>query len=347
MGKCLVTKLNGSTGNTELLKVGELRIKVKSAAVPTNKTQGINISSIKALQLSVIGDGYFTDSTLSENNGKSMLLPEHTLKDIFVSNGNFDISINDKYSLDILNLRSSVSESVSDYHYLSLEDLKFCKNLGIINAESKSITGDISALANMNYLTSIKIQDSSVTGDISVVKNLPNLKEIKLYGDFTGDYAAFVGCPNLKNVFLIGTNCNGDISSFANLTNIDTLHLQNGTGDIASLKSLSKLVQFICYGTLSGDLAKMPDATYSLFCSSTSRFTWSNRPTTAYILSINGSPYIENLDAMLINQANCKNLETSVESFKKIIVSGTRTSASDAALATLQQKGYTISVTPA
>ena len=52
---------------------------------------------------------------------------------------------------------------------------------------------------------------------------------------------------------------------------------------------------------------------------------------------------------MLINQAKCVvGFTSSDNSFKKAITArGTKTSASDAAVATLQQKGYTVLVIPA
>ena len=80
-----------------------------------------------------------------------------------------------------------------------------------------------------------------------------------------------------------------------------------------------------------------------------SSFTWSNRPSDAKILSIgymthDPAPYLSNVDKMLQDQANCV---VDSASRKTIAVRGTRTSASDAAVATLQQKGYTVSVTPA
>ena len=76
--------------------------------------------------------------------------------------------------------------------------------------------------------------------------------------------------------------------------------------------------------------------------------TWdTNRPSDANIISMN---YISlnNLDTMLINQANCQAVESvdiDFSDFKKnIIVYGTRTSASDTAVQTLKEKGYTVMV---
>ena len=44
MTKCLVTKLNGSVDNNELLRIGEMRIKVEGVTSPTKDTQGFTLS---------------------------------------------------------------------------------------------------------------------------------------------------------------------------------------------------------------------------------------------------------------------------------------------------------------
>lgn len=348
MNKCLITKLNGSVTNDELLKIGEIRIHVKSCPSPSDKTQGIAISSIKETTLTIVGDGYFTDNTLSENKGKIYNLPAHTLTDIFVSNGDFDISISDKYSLDILSLKSSVSDSLPDYHYFDIENLCYSKEIMELNFSGNSVSGNIDTLASLTRVTKIHIEDSPIFGNVSFLKDMVNLKEVKLYGmRFVGNFSSFSQCAKLKAAFLTGTNINGDISVFGSLLNLDTLHLSYGTGDISSLKNLSQLKQIVCSGKLSGDLSQLPASTFSVFCNSSSSFSWTNRPNTSYILGIAGCPHIDDLDNMLQNEAECKAIDTSVESNKTIDISGTRTSASDAAVTTLQQKGYTVSITPA
>ena len=61
----------------------------------------------------------------------------------------------------------------------------------------------------------------------------------------------------------------------------------------------------------------------------------------SFIISLPYAKMGNYIDAMLINQAKC---QASTSSNKTISVNGTRTSASDAAIQTLQSKGYTVSV---
>ena len=90
---------------------------------------------------------------------------------------------------------------------------------------------------------------------------------------------------------------------------------------------------------MTGDISVLPD---KLSRVSGKSFTWTSRKTTANILNIINAPAIDNIDKMLQDQANCVDAKVS---FQKIIsATGTRTSASDSAVQTLQGKGYTISI---
>ena len=99
MNKCLVTKLNGSSNNSELLRLGEMRMKILKVSNPTEHTQGFSIGVNKTVTLEIVSDGYFTDKTLTVNKGKNATL-NVGINDIWV-NGNSDveIAILDKYSL--------------------------------------------------------------------------------------------------------------------------------------------------------------------------------------------------------------------------------------------------------
>ena len=122
----------------------------------------------------------------------------------------------------------------------------------------------------------------------------------------------------------------GDVSALKPLTSLKTLWLKNGSfyGDCAVLSPVLSIVSF---QTNTGNPPTL---------------TWSNRPSTSCIMSIEGQPKMDNIDKMLQDQAQCQTPSTA--SVRKIIeVIGTRTSASDAAVQILQSKGYTVSITPA
>ena len=49
MNKCLVTKLSGSSNNSELLRLGEMRMKILKVSNPTEHTQGFGIGVNKTV----------------------------------------------------------------------------------------------------------------------------------------------------------------------------------------------------------------------------------------------------------------------------------------------------------
>lgn len=124
------------------------------------------------------------------------------------------------------------------------------------------------------------------------------------------------------------------------------------TGDISCLDSvhaplLVKQSNMALWGntsTLTGDISKLlKNGGQVLF--SKEKFTWSSRPSDYKILAISGCILSSDIDQMLIDQAK---LDAGDAYYQKIIsIQGTRTSASDSAIQTLQSKGFTVSVTPA
>lgn len=172
----------------------------------------------------------------------------------------------------------------------------------------------------------------------------------------------------VNNAILIGKlgsrtliNCSGCIlndNESLDLNTLDVSQLTNFSwtngkiiGDISCLDSVHapKLVKQASMGlwgnisTLTGDVSKLlKNGGQVLF--SKEKFTWSNRPSDYKILAISAN-LGNNVDTMLTDQAK---LDAGDTYYQKIIeVTGTRTSASDTAIQTLQSKGFTVSVTPA
>ena len=308
MNKCLITKLNGSCNNASLLRIGEMRVHFAKSESPTASTQGKTITFTKDAELEIIGDAYFTDKTLSENKGKKITIPAESTQGFFVSNADCDIAILDKYSLlRICNWAYAVPSYGKNVSF-SLDDLKYSTKLKELNYSSSQVSGDIASLKNLTALTIINLASSQVSGDIASLKNLTALTTIDLFGlSITGDIAQLESCPNI-----------GYLRASNNIT---------------------------------GDLAKVPAKCHflSLKGDNTTQYTWTSRPSTSNIFGVEGHVRVTNIDKMLQDLAQCQAaIPTSGESwYKTLSLIGTRTSASDAAVQTLQTKGYTVIVTPA
>ena len=311
MNKCLVTKLNGSSNNSELLRLGEMRIGISKVDSPNHWTQGFSIIVNKLTVLEIIGDGYFTDVNLTADNGKKITLNPNIQQKVYVSNGNFEVAILDKYALVFIADYDTYSTGNSTYSQKnkSLSDIgifKYSTALIWIDLPNTQISGDIANLKTLTALTSLDLSNTQVSGDIANLKTLTALTRLLVYNNQT---------PL--------------------------------TGEISALSTLSKCkTMSFAYSKLTGDLAILNDACdeVALYFDKGSVLTWSTRPSSAYIIALGSAPLSSNVDKMLQDQAQCK---VGKPTKKFISVTGTRTSASDEAVATLQQKGYTVSITKA
>lgn len=288
MGKCLVTKVNGVVENNSLLKIGEMRLIMKKIASPSYMSQGFTATFTEDVLLEIIGDGYFTDENLSNNTGKTKKFLANQMASFWVSNGDYEISIPNKYAIASIYFypmpeKGTLSEEQMYSKATDLSYFKYSKKMTSVNVQSKESTGSLDDLAECLSLTSIVLSKA--------------------------------------------TNIYGNTSSLSKL---------------AALKRLT----LIDNQKITGDLASLPGKTFYIDAQNGGIFSWvTTRPSSANIISmrmVNLGTYVDN---MLINQANCTAPSDTTD--KTIQCIGTRTSASDAAVQTLQSKGYTVSVTPA
>ena len=330
MGKCLITKLNGSVQNDSLLRIGEFCIKVSKVESPTTDSQKFSVRNNKDTHLRIIGNGYFTNETLSENKGKVMDIAANTETLVYYSNGDYEIVVSEKYSLG--SFGTFLSTSWKDFKSklsFDIESLKYSPNITNLMLSNTQVTGDIAVLGKLTGLQILFLSNTQVTGDIAVLGKLTGLVHLKLSNtQVTGDIAV--------------------LGKLTGLTDIPSVLNTKVTGDISVYKN-TKTNQLQFKGTrVYGDLSVLPNNILWVQAdSNTGTFTWTGIKTRTNILALEKCK-CNNIDAFLNDMAT---LEAKFIGdyiwYKTISLIGTRTSASDAAITTLQQKGYTISVTPA
>ena len=318
MGNCLVTKLAGSVNNPSLLKLGEIKVTSNLTSIGGSGDYiRVDGSTDKPVTLK-IETGYFRASK-SSNDNIGTELTVNSAMEIFPSTGEHVISVIPKYNIQYL-------QNVA----MDIDGLKFSKDLNSLILLPSSY-GDISSLKGLTALTSVICSNSNIYGDISSLKDLTKLTSLRL----------------------LNTKVSGDIASLGALTNLTYFEISSTdkiVGDISSLKAFSKLESFKLKGNdIFGDLATVPANSRFASVSKLAKFTWGIRPSSSKILAIENSPTISNIDKMLQDQAACQASISSSDLtyYKTITATGTRTSASDAAVQTLQSKGYTVSITPA
>lgn len=179
--------------------------------------------------------------------------------------------------------------------------------------------------------------------------NLSNTNVIGKYSNFT----------NSEIISISNSTWNGgevfDIDQLPNNSNVTLIEFSNMNvkGDISRLNATNypKTTSLKFWGNknaegLHGDISKLtPNGSLVYLTRSSAGYSWNNRPSNYKVLAMSGANLNNDIDKMLINQASLE-VGSSYE-YNNISVIGTRTSASDEAVATLQGKGFTISVTPA
>ncbi len=376
MNKCLVTKLNGVVDNSSILRIGEMRFYVSKVDSATDRTQGFAIKVNKPVTLEILGDGYFTNKELTSNLGKTITINQSN-PNVFVSNNDVEIAILDKYSItNILNYYIGMSgSSYSKNKKFDIEGLKYSTNIATIQFQNSqvfgnieniskltnltsmslgatNIEGDIKALANLSLLTYLALNSTKVHGDISSLASMTDLTYVDfIFTQVSGDIRAFSKLTKLTTIRMYGTNVSGDINALSNLSKLQYCITPNCRGNISALSGLGELKEFSSNDSyVFGDLAKLPSSFYAFEAINNkgTGFTWSSRASSSNIISINGSPKIENIDKMLQDLAQCQAaIPDKTGTYNVISAIGARTSASDAAVQTLQSKGYTVSITPA
>ena len=339
MSKCFVTRLNEVVNNNSLLKMGELRIIVSKVISPSKNSQKLVLAATADTEIRIIGNGYFTDENISANKGTVMSVTASLGNNTFyVSNGDFEISLKKKHVITNIVLGNSLKMEISN--------LAYCLELKDIELTSTNSTGDISNLINDKKIRYIGCNNTALSGDISSLSGLSNLTS--LYANNTalsGDISSLSGLSNLTSLYLSNKIAKGYLKDINKFTKLQIMSVDNLYGDLGEITSESILYISSNISFLTGDLAKLPAQFYMIsLTGNLGTLTWTSRPSSSKIISILGYPKIDNIDTMLINQAQCAE---SSSSRKVIEVTGTRTSLSDSAVSTLQSKGYTISVTPA
>lgn len=260
---------------------------------------------------------------LSNNTGKNISITNGDLHDIYVKNVSSLICFGNKYGLRQLFIPDNTGVTID------ISELKFCPILTILSLGTATLQNSVD-IASITNLSILKYSGSSVI-DTKHIKNLPLV-----------EFNAFRGSA-----------VTGDVANIPRTIKWLTLDYTKVYGEFipSNYPSLISTAGVFRGNSVYGDISKIGNENFITMVDNNSKFSWKTERNSSYkIFAIEGIPnFGEDLDAMLINQAKCVvGFTSSDNSFKKAITArGTKTSASDAAVATLQQKGYTVLVIPA
>lgn len=307
MSNCLITKLKGIVNNPSLPKIDELVIKV-------NRNTPLYIDSFISCR---VVNGYFSNESFSTNLGTSMDSNSGT---IFVTGG----------STLFLSPKNRISTLFGGGNYsvtINVEDLAYIGNLPNFKWMNGCVVGNIDALKDKPFYAFSAQDNPGLYGNLSSILN-PNIVMLGLARTAVkGNVSDFINCKSLDGNVSMPSKISGDLSIFnSEFSNVTMLTSENSSPDYILTGDMSRLNSKIEFLSFSGH---------------TTNFTWKGTKG-GKIIACDNCNFGNDLDAFLNNMA-----ELEAGTYKTISVIGTRTSASDAAVATLQQKGYTVSVTPA
>lgn len=314
MGKCLVTKLNGTTSNNALLHIGGLKFKIRNtvgdganfkinlitgslvdvyASAPID-INGTKTQNLKSQSVVVIKPEYSSDYTEIEIVGR------YSISD-FAYDSNKGLNADDVIDLSIDKYMNKLSDSWSQW---------LCGTPTVNLQEVKT-----------NYITR-KISCKNISG------NIANADMKSLYvDDAKGLYGDITNMVNITGQCSTGERNDENIyGSINKLTNITTLY---------SNKSV-----------LTGDLAKLNKLEY-ISVNNSCDFTYSDKSLGSEVI-LAGRLYLKSgtdVDNFLLHAA-MKDVQSDTVHKRKIDIytkdGSNRTSASDSAVATLKSKGMTI-----
>lgn len=314
MGKCLVTKLNGTTSNNALLHIGGLKFKIRNTV---GDGANFKINLITGSLVDVYASAPIDINGTKTQNLKSqsvvVIKPEY-------SSDYTEIEVVGRYSIKSFGYENNVSLNKNDVIDLSID--KYMNRLSDDWSQWLCGTPTINLQeVKMNYITQ-KISSENISGDIANVdmKSLSVNNARGLYGDIT-NMVNLTGQLNTGSV-----NDEKIYGSINKLTGITTLYSNKSvlTGDLAQLNKL----EYISVNNSCG-------------------FTYSDKSLGSEVV-LAGRVYLKSgtdVDNLLLHAAT-KDVQSDTVFRHKIDIytkdGSNRTSASDSAVATLKSKGMTI-----
>lgn len=344
MGKCLVTKLQGSVDNPNLLKIGEMPIYVKKSTESIASQYKLTVFTSKASEIKIVGDGYFTDSTMAENKGKTASIPANVSTTVYFSNGDYYALISNKYNIVNFQLTDDGSSRVN-YIYINTDDLKYSNNLKSLKLTSSDSFGNTDVFQNKK-MVDVYINNTNIEGDINNI-DITNLRNFNISTPKVSfDLKTLAGTTDINSVaFADSTLQTGDFTNLKENAGMSYLGiigkgLSLNLEDLSKFKSLRQYILQIFTDNISGNIGTVNNIIIFITNNKLREYTYTETNRTN-ILSVSNVK-LSNIDKFLNDMS-----ELQPTSNKVMNLFGTRTSASDAAVQTLQSKGYTISITPA
>lgn len=197
MGKCLVTKLNGVVSNNEILKIGELRVKIDSTDAPSYYNHFIATGN-EVVVSKLVDDGLNAEFPNS-----------------FGTEGGYDGNLSGKGRLSIMNKYNITTLELNQLAFPEfdiLEEIKYMK--GLVSLQSLNQYLDAGKLAYTSVLTSLIV--NHIEGKLSTLANsIPNISTLYVnQSSIRGDISELGALVKITKIDVSNTNVTGSLESF-------------------------------------------------------------------------------------------------------------------------------------
>ena len=270
MSKCFITKYPVEIDNDNLPRINTMRIKFQRVDNPTSRNRSFRFNYPYGTNVTFhyIGNGHFTDSTLTQDLGKKVTKTWGYAPDnIYMSNdeGEVEFDISKIASLQV-GIQDNVNPDYTSATNLTC-DLNHLKgrtqvnkiNMPLANNNVKLDLSSIKDLVNMRYL--VVFPSTQVTGDIANLANMTSIIDLGLNNtQVTGDITNLANMTSTIYLNLRSTQVSGNITNLANMKSMTNLSLSNTqvSGNIANLANLTSMTNLGLSGTqVSGDITNI------------------------------------------------------------------------------------------
>lgn len=180
MNNCLVTKLKATVNDDSLPTFGAIPLIIRTinGVTPTAVTQALGVRRLtEDTTIKIVGDGYFTDATLTQNLGKTANLYADTTNTVYFSPGNYRAEIFARY-VDCVYINNSEALPSNSPILLDVTNLAYIPSLAM---QVRGCTGNIECLAGITIPSSESFFDlgASANGDYPLTGNFEVLGNCK------------------------------------------------------------------------------------------------------------------------------------------------------------------------
>lgn len=198
--ECLVTKLKGTVDDATLVRLGETKFEFEKGVT---KTLSITPISGTTLSVRIVGDGYFTNSSYSSNNGTELSISERTR--LYLSSEVEAIALGDKSNVLKLWITQNEAHLKSGFGALSyltkMDEIEF-HGIGDISDCKTPFNNIYSYIGTMDVNVAYFGKDSKATF-ASLAKVFPNLTSLMANGTFGSFEGSFAGMSDKITRFIM------------------------------------------------------------------------------------------------------------------------------------------------